>query len=171
MKEGNLFVSFCTYEIHRTGVLQIAFLVSLDSLDKEGFMGLVPRHLDLWCKSSWILNDFSLKIKLNHSWKFQRNWNVPLVLLERSWWPGFDGIYLVIFGFHMWEILILKWFQMLKIQINSKNQVLKGKISWECGITWRLTIQFKHDFLLYLAVQKINTYLAKQFSHVEFPIL
>jgi hypothetical protein len=48
---------------------------------------------------------------------------------------------------------------------------LKGKISWECGITWRLTIQFKHDFLLYLAVQKINTYLAKQFSHVEFPIL
>ncbi len=27
---------------------------------------------------------FSLEIKLNHSWKFQRNWNVPLMLFERS---------------------------------------------------------------------------------------
>jgi hypothetical protein len=33
----------------------------------------------------------------------------------------------------------------------------------------RLTIQFKHDFLSYLAVQKIDTYIAKQCSHVEFP--
>jgi hypothetical protein len=31
------------------------------------------------------------------------------------------------------------------------------------------SIQFKHDFLSYLAVQKINTYIAKQCSHVEFP--
>jgi hypothetical protein len=31
MKEGNLFVLFCTYEIHRTRMLQIAFLVSLES--------------------------------------------------------------------------------------------------------------------------------------------
>jgi len=46
---------------------------------------------------------------------------------------------------------------------------LEGKISWECGITWRLTIQFKHDFLSYLIVQRINTYIAKQCSHVEFP--
>jgi hypothetical protein len=52
---------------------------------------------------------FSLKIKLNHSWKFQRNWNVPLVLSERSWWAGFNGIHLVRFGFRMWEILIFKW--------------------------------------------------------------
>jgi hypothetical protein len=30
--EGRLFVCFvCTYEIHRTGMLQIAFLVSLES--------------------------------------------------------------------------------------------------------------------------------------------
>ncbi len=28
------------------------------ALDKEGCMGLVPWHLDLQCKSSWILNDF-----------------------------------------------------------------------------------------------------------------
>ncbi len=33
-----------------------------------------------------------LKIKLNGSWKFRRNWNVPLVLLERSWWAGFDSM-------------------------------------------------------------------------------
>ncbi len=33
----------------------------------------------------------------------------------------------------------------------------------------RLSIQFKHDFLSYLAVQKIYTYIAKQCSHVEFP--
>jgi hypothetical protein len=35
--------------------------------------------------------------------------------------------------------------------------------------TSRLTIQFKHDFLSYLAIQKINTYIAKLCSHVEFP--
>jgi hypothetical protein len=35
--------------------------------------------------------------------------------------------------------------------------------------TWRLTIQFKHEILSYLAVQKIDTYIAKQCSHVEFP--
>jgi hypothetical protein len=62
----------------------------------------------------WVIS--SLKIKLN-----QRNWNVPLVLLGRSWWAGFNGIYLVRFGFRMWEILIFKWFQPLKIQINSKK--------------------------------------------------
>jgi len=40
----------------------------------------------------WMI--FSLIIKVN-SWKFQRNWNVLLVWLERSWWAGFNGIYLV----------------------------------------------------------------------------
>jgi hypothetical protein len=28
------------------------------------------------------------------------------------------------------------WFLPLKIQINSKNQVLEGKIGWGCGNTW-----------------------------------
>ncbi len=56
----------------------------------------------------WMIS--SLKIKLNCSWKFQKNWNVVLVLLERSWWAGFNGIYLVRFGFRMWEILSFKWF-------------------------------------------------------------
>jgi hypothetical protein len=80
---------------------------------------------DIWTCSAKALEywmAFSLKIQLNCSWKFRRNWNVPLVLLERSWWAGFNGIYLVRFGFRMWEILILfKWFLRLKIQINSKK--------------------------------------------------
>jgi hypothetical protein len=28
------------------------------AFDKEGFMGMVPWHLDLQCKSFWILNEF-----------------------------------------------------------------------------------------------------------------
>jgi hypothetical protein len=67
----------------------------------------------------WMIS--SLKIKLNRRWKFRRNWNVPSVLLVRSWWVGFNGIYLVRFGFIMWEILIFKWFLPLKIQINFKK--------------------------------------------------
>jgi hypothetical protein len=58
----------------------------------------------------------SLRIELNHNWTFRRNWNVSLVLLERFWWAGFNGIYCVRFGFRMWEILKFKWFFMLKIQ-------------------------------------------------------
>jgi hypothetical protein len=64
---------------------------------------------DVWTCGAKVLEYWmisSLKIKLNRSWKFQRNWNVPLILLERSWWAGFNGIYLVRLGFRMWEILI-----------------------------------------------------------------
>jgi hypothetical protein len=63
----------------------------------------------------------SLRIKFNQSWKFWKYWNVPLVLLERFGWTRFNGIYLVRFGFRMREILILKWFLPLKIQINSQK--------------------------------------------------
>jgi hypothetical protein len=77
---------------------------------------------DIWTCSAEVLEYwmiYSLKIKLNHNWKFWRNWSVPLVLLERSWWAGFIGIYLVRFQFKMWENLISKWFLPLKkIQIN-----------------------------------------------------
>jgi len=79
----------------------------------------------------------SLKIKLNHSWKFQRNWNVPLVFLERSWWAGFNAIYLVKFGFRNVGDIDLK---VISAAENSnkfpKNQVLEGKISWGRGNTW-----------------------------------
>jgi len=56
----------------------------------------------------WMMS--SLKFKFNHSWNLWKNWNVPLVLLERSWWTWFNGIYLVRFGFKMWEIFILSGF-------------------------------------------------------------
>jgi hypothetical protein len=37
-------------------------------------------------------------------------------------WAGFNGIYVIRFGFRMWEILSFKWFLLpLKIQINSKK--------------------------------------------------
>jgi hypothetical protein len=36
MKQGNLFVLFCTNEIHRTKMLQITFLVSLERFQGEG---------------------------------------------------------------------------------------------------------------------------------------
>jgi hypothetical protein len=70
-----------------------------------------------------------LKIKLNHSWELWRNWKVSLMLLQRSWWAGFNGIYLVRFGFRMWEILIFKWFLPLEIQINSKKPGFGTKIA------------------------------------------
>ncbi len=58
MKEGSLFVLFCTYEIHWTGCFKLRFWSLWKALEHEGCISLVPRHLDLRCKSSWILNDF-----------------------------------------------------------------------------------------------------------------
>jgi hypothetical protein len=111
-------VLICTDEIHQTGMFQIVLLISFD---EHGCIGLVSCHLDLWCRifEYWMI--FSMKIKLNCSWNFWRNWNVPLEFLERSWWAGFNGIFFVRFGFRTWEILTLKWFLPLKIQINSKK--------------------------------------------------
>ncbi len=74
----------------------------------------------------WMIS--SVKMKFNRSSKFQRNWNVPLVLLERSRWAWFNGIYLVRFGFRMCEILIFKWFLLLEIQIKfQKTRFWKEK--------------------------------------------
>jgi hypothetical protein len=115
-------------------MLQNMFLVSFKSLNKEGCMGLIPWRLDLRSKRSWIFNDFFTEN--NGSWKFQRNWNLPLVLLEISWWARFNGIYLVRFGFRMWEILILNDFCHWKFKWIPKNQIFEGKISWRCGNTW-----------------------------------
>jgi len=91
---------------------------------------------DVWTCNAKVLEYWmisSLKIKLNRSWKFRRNWNVPLLFLERSWSAGFSGIYWVGFGFRMWEQLIFKWFLRLKIQINSKKP---GFGSWGRVNTW-----------------------------------
>ncbi len=113
---------------------------------------------DVWTCGAKVLEYwmiFSLKIKLNCNWKFWRDWNMPLVLLERSWWAGFAGFYLVRFGFKMWEILIFKWFLLLKIQINSKKPAFERKNQLERGNTWRLTIQFKQWFPFIFGLFKI----------------
>jgi len=60
---------------------------------------------------------------------------------------------------------------LLKIQINSKKtKFWKEKISWERGNTWKAyySIQAMISFYIW-AVQNIDTYIAKQCSHVEFP--
>jgi hypothetical protein len=102
VKEGSLFC-FVVMRFTEPRCFRLCSWCLWKALDEEGCMGLVPWHLDLWCKHSWILIDFfSLKIKLNHSCKFSRNSNVPLVLFERSWQASFNGIYLVRFGFGMW---------------------------------------------------------------------
>ncbi len=124
MKKGCLFVSFLffwSYEIHQTGMLQIMFLVSLESSTTKGAWAWFH---DVWTCGAKVLEYWmisSLKIKSNRSWNFQRNSNVPLVLLERFWWAGFSEIHLVGFGFKMWKILIFQWFMLLKIHISSKK--------------------------------------------------
>ncbi len=123
MKEGSLFVFFLLY--------------LCDPLDENasdsllGVFGKLSMRRGAWAWSDdvstsgakvlqyWMMS--SLKLKSNRSWKFRRKWNVLLVLSDRSWWAGFNGIYLVRFGIRIWEILILKWFLLLKIQINSKK--------------------------------------------------
>jgi hypothetical protein len=109
---------FCfTHEIHWTGILGLFGKLSRRRGASAWFHGIWTCRVKV--HEYWIIS--SLKIRLNRSWRFQRNWNVPLVVLEISWWSGFNGIYLVNFGFKMWEILIFKWFLQLKIQINSKK--------------------------------------------------
>ncbi len=44
MKEGSL---FCNYEIHRTGMLQVVFLVSLESSSQGGVHGLGSMMFEL----------------------------------------------------------------------------------------------------------------------------
>ncbi len=63
----------------------------------------------------------SLKTKFNRSWIFLEELEcafgvVGKILMPRIKWNLFGKI-----GFIMWEILILKWFLPLKIQINSKK--------------------------------------------------
>jgi hypothetical protein len=118
-------------------------MVVLVTWDFFGVFGKLLRRRGAlaWFHSVWTCSvevfeywmTFSLKFQLNCSWNFRRNWNVALVLLERSWWAGFNVIYLVRFGLRMWDVLIFKWFLLLKFEINSKKQVLEGKISWGCG--------------------------------------
>jgi len=117
MKEGSLF-SFVGTRSTELGCFR---WVSLESSRWGVVHGIGSMTFGLAVQKFLNIEWFLLKIKLNCSWKFWRNWNVPVVLLERSWWARFNGIYLVRFGFRMWAILIFKWFLPLKIQINSKK--------------------------------------------------
>jgi hypothetical protein len=127
MKEGSL---FCSYEIQRTGMLQIVLLVSWESC--RWGRGAWAWFHDVWTCGAKVLEywmNSSLKIKLYRSWKFWRNWNVPLVLLERSCWVGFMGIYLVRFGFRMWKrYWFLSDFYRWKFKFIQKTRFWKEKL-------------------------------------------
>jgi hypothetical protein len=137
MKEGSLFVLFCFLVMRSTRMLQIVFLVSMESSQRGGvhvlgsmmFGPAVQKLLNI----EWFLH---WKIKLNCSWNFWRKWNVPLVLLERSWWED-------LMEFIWWDLdsecgryWFFKWFLPLKIQINSEKSGFGRKISWGRGNTW-----------------------------------
>jgi hypothetical protein len=146
MKEGSL---FC-FIIMRSTKLGCLFKVSLQSfrwgevhrLGSMMFGLVVQKFFEYWMISS-------LKTKLNRSWKFRRNWNVHLVLLERSWRAGSDGIYLIRFGSRMWEILIFKWVLLLKIQMNSKKPGFgrKNQLRTLEGLPFNCTIQAWFPFI------------------------
>jgi hypothetical protein len=55
MKEGSLFcfVFYRSYEIHQTGLLQIVFLVSLESSQSEGVHGLGSMAFGLEVQKFW----------------------------------------------------------------------------------------------------------------------
>jgi hypothetical protein len=105
----------------------------------------------------WFGKVFPLKIKLNHNWTFQRNWDVPLVLLERSWKPRFIGIYFIGSGLRMGKILNFKCFFVIKNSNKSpknpsfgrKNQLRMG------GFTLGPSAQATHRWrYLHLHYQK-----------------
>ncbi len=101
MKEGSLFC-FVVMRSNEPECFRSCSWCLGKGLDEEGCMGFGSMTFGL-CGAKvleyWMIS--SLKIKLYRTWKFWRNWNVPLVLLERSWWVGFNGIYLVRFGFRI----------------------------------------------------------------------
>jgi len=66
MKEGSLFCFVCTYEIKRTGMLQIVFLVSSESSQRGGVHGLGSMMFGLAVQKVLEYRMISsLKIKLN----------------------------------------------------------------------------------------------------------
>ncbi len=100
MKEGSL---FCSYEIQRTGMLEIVFLVSWESSRRGGVHGLGSMTFGL-AVQKFLNIEWFLHWKSNHivAENFGGIGMLPLVLLERSCWVGFNGTYLVRFGFRMW---------------------------------------------------------------------
>jgi hypothetical protein len=149
MKEGLFcFVLYCivVMRFSELGCFRSCSWCLWKALNKKGCMGFGSMVFGLVVQK--LLNiEWLLYWELNYkcSYKFQRNWNVPLVLLERSWWAGFNGIYLVRFGFRM------------KIQIHFKKPSFGRKKSVKEVVTlgpnstgytnysWRFNI-FLHKF-------------------------
>jgi hypothetical protein len=107
------FALYCSYEIHQTGMLQIVFLVSLESSWRGGgawawFYDIFGLVVQKFLNIDWMIS--SLKIlKINRSWKFWEELECAFGVLGKILMStGFNGIYLVTFGFKMWEILNLK---------------------------------------------------------------
>jgi hypothetical protein len=62
---------------------------------------------------------------------------MPLVLLERSWWAGFDGNnFGKIWIQNVGDIDLKVISAAKKFKKIPRNQVVEGKISWEHGNTW-----------------------------------
>ncbi len=104
-----LFCSACTYEIHQTRMLEITFLVSsLESSRGGGVhqVGFMTFGLDL---QKFLKIEWNLHWKLN--WIIAENFKGIGMCLWCCWKDldeqEFNGIYVVRFGFRMWEILIL----------------------------------------------------------------
>ncbi len=55
------------------------------ALNEQGCIGLVPWCLDVWCKSSWILNDF-FHWKLNYLVRF--GFRIQLILSHTYWFKS-----------------------------------------------------------------------------------
>jgi hypothetical protein len=66
MKQGSS-VCFVMLRSPKPGCFMLNFPYLWKALDKEGCIGLVSWCSNLQCKSFWILNDFFIKIKLNHN--------------------------------------------------------------------------------------------------------
>jgi hypothetical protein len=119
-------------------MFQIMFLMSLES-SWQGRGAWAWFH-NVWICGAKVLEYWmisSLKINLNRGRNFWKNWNVPLVLLERDWWGGFNGIYLVIFWIHNVGDIDFKVISIVKNSNRfQKKAGLEGKISWGHGNTW-----------------------------------
>jgi hypothetical protein len=136
--EGRSFVLCGRCEIHRTwtGMLQVLFLVSLESSRWWGVHGLGSMAFGLavqkFLNSEWFLH-----------WKLNKvvagNFRGIGTCLW-CWWKDLDEQDLMEFIWYDWDwecTLIFKWFLPLKIQINSKKPLLlEGKSRWGRGNTW-----------------------------------
>ncbi len=153
MKEGCLFalfyfVLFVLVRSTESGCFRLCSWCPLKALQKEWVHGLgFPDVLTCHAKVLEYGMSSSLKMELNCSWKFWRNWNVPLVLSKRSWWAGFNGIYLVHLDSKCEKYWFLKWFSLLKIRINSKKPGFGNKKQLRTWSNLKAYHSIQDDFL------------------------